>query len=215
MIKKIVESLIILLAIFLHLLLPYKRKKKISKFWEKLYSHWISMDIGYVGKHVIIGRLRFFQGGKYISIGNNTCIGKESILTAWDEYKNEKFTPIITIGDNCSIGEFVHITACHNIIIGNGVLTGRYVYISDNSHGDNSMKQLEERPIERSLSVKGSVVIEDDVWIGDKVCILSGVHIGRGSVIAANAVVTHDVPAFSIVGGVPAKILKYNKCIHS
>lgn len=60
---------------------------------------------------------------------------------------------------------------------------------------------------------KGDVIIDEDVWIGSNVVVLSGVHIGRGSVIAAGAVVTKDVPAYSIVGGVPAKLIKmrFNK----
>lgn len=56
---------------------------------------------------------------------------------------------------------------------------------------------------------KGPIIIDDDVWIGYKATILSGVHIGQGAVIAAGAVVTKDVPAYSIVGGVPAKVIKF------
>jgi serine acetyltransferase len=56
---------------------------------------------------------------------------------------------------------------------------------------------------------KGNIVIDDDVWIGYGVTILSGVHIGQGAVVAAGAVVTKDVPPYAIVGGVPAKIIKY------
>lgn len=56
---------------------------------------------------------------------------------------------------------------------------------------------------------KGDIVIEDDVWIGYGATILSGVHIGQGAVIAAGAVVTKDVPPYAIVGGVPAKVIKY------
>ena len=58
-------------------------------------------------------------------------------------------------------------------------------------------------------TTKGDIVIADDVWIGYRCTILSGVHIGQGAVVAAGSVVTKDVPAYAIVGGVPAKIIKY------
>lgn len=56
---------------------------------------------------------------------------------------------------------------------------------------------------------KGDIVVDDDVWIGYRATIMSGVHIGQGAVVAAGAVVTKDVPPYAIVGGVPARILKY------
>ena len=56
---------------------------------------------------------------------------------------------------------------------------------------------------------KGDIVINNDVWIGFRSTIMSGVHIGQGAVVAAGAVVTKDVPPYAIVGGVPAKIIKY------
>lgn len=56
---------------------------------------------------------------------------------------------------------------------------------------------------------KGNIIIEDDVWIGYRAIIMSGVKIGQGAVVAAGAVVTKDVPAYSIVGGIPAKVIKY------
>lgn len=59
-----------------------------------------------------------------------------------------------------------------------------------------------------SLFSKGDVTIGDNVWIGDKATVLPGVTIGDGAVIAANTVVTHDVPAYSVVGGNPARIIK-------
>lgn len=148
------------------------------------------------------------MGEKYISIGKGTTINKGCILTAWDQYGEQTFTPSISIGDNCCIGEHAHITACKEIMIGNNILTGRRIYISDNAHGNSSIDEIDIPPIKRPLSVKGSVIIEDNVWIGERVCILSGVHIGKGAIIAANAVVTHDVPAYHIVGGIPAKIIK-------
>lgn len=129
-------------------------------------------------------------------------------INAWDKYKGFDYTPIIEIGDNCQFGPYTHITCCNKIIIGNGVLTGSNVIISDNNHGSLTKEDINLEPRMRMLTTKGSVVIEDNVWIGDKVAILSGVHIGENSIVASNSVVTHDVPAFSIVGGAPARIIK-------
>ena len=56
---------------------------------------------------------------------------------------------------------------------------------------------------------KGDIIVDDDVWIGYGATIMSGVHIGQGAVVAAGAVVTKDVPPYAIVGGVPAKVIKY------
>ena len=61
----------------------------------------------------------------------------------------------------------------------------------------------------KEAASKGDIIVDDDVWIGQNAIILSGVHIGQGSVIAAGAVVSKDVPAYAIVGGVPAKVIKY------
>lgn len=148
------------------------------------------------------------QGYQYIQIGKNTRILKGLILTAWDKYESQTFTPSIEIGDNCNIGEFCHISACKLIRIGNNLLTGRYVYISDNSHGNCSLEEVNIHPSKRKLHIKGPVIIGNNVWIGERVCILSGVTIGDGAIIAANSVVTHDVPPLTVVGGVPAKIIK-------
>jgi acetyltransferase-like isoleucine patch superfamily enzyme len=155
----------------------------------------------------VIGKNCFLLGGKYIEIGDHTFIGRHGVVTCWDNYMKEKFTPSIKIGNNCYIGEYCHITSINSIIIGNEVLTGRRVTITDNSHGRSLPEEMDIPPVKRKLYSKGKVVIEDNVWIGDKVSILAGVRIGKGAIIAANAVVTKDVPAYSVVGGVPAKII--------
>ena len=123
-------------------------------------------------------------------------------------YKNQKFFPNINIGDNCNIGQFTQITSCEKITIGNGLLTGKYVLISDNSHGGLSLDEALIVPNERELKSKGEIVIGNNVWIGDKATILGGVHIGDNVIIAANAVVTKDFPSNCMIAGVPAKIIK-------
>lgn len=118
--------------------------------------------------------------------------------------------PVLIIGDDCNFGAFTHITCSNKIIIKNNLLSGKWVTISDNNHGNTDLDSLSIHPIEREIVSKGSVIIEDDVWIGDKVTILSNVVIGKGAVVAANSVVTKSVPSYSVVAGNPAKIIKKN-----
>jgi acetyltransferase-like isoleucine patch superfamily enzyme len=85
-------------------------------------------------------------------------------------------------------------------MIGNNVAVGNYTLVMDTDFhavGDHT------KPGECS-----PVVIEDDVWLGARVTVLKGVHIGRGAVVAAGAVVTRDVPPYTLVGGVPAKVIR-------
>lgn len=166
--------------------------------------------IGYVGEGVTLGKdLRLQgEGSKNISIGNYTSLGEHVVLGCWSELFGKKYNPTLKIGEHSSIGDYVQISAVKEVTIGNGVLTGKFVYISDNNHGTTDFEELKLRPLDRDLYVKGPVHIGDNVWIGDKVTILSGVTVGEGAVIAANAVVTKDVPPYTVVGGVPARILK-------
>lgn len=83
--------------------------------------------------------------------------------------------------------------------------------ITDNGHGDTDYETLQQVPINRRLHSKGDVTIGNNVWIGDKATILPAVTIGDGAVIAANSVVTKDVPAYSVVAGNPAKVIKQVK----
>lgn len=145
---------------------------------------------------------------KYFSIGEGTCFGKMAVLTAWDQYEDEYFTPEVVIGENCNFGDYLHLTCINKIYIGKNVLTGRWVTISDNSHGETDNNTLQIPPIKRKLSCKGPVEIGNNVWIGDKATVLSGVKIGDGAVIAANAVVTKDIPPYSVAAGIPAKIIR-------
>lgn len=93
-------------------------------------------------------------------------------------------------------------------MIGKNVLTGRWITIVDNAHGDFNSAMINIAPIHRPLYIKGEVQIDDNVWIGDKVTIVSGVKIGQNSIIGANSVVTKNIPANCIAGGNPAKIIK-------
>lgn len=209
------RNLKIVVKMFMHfvsIIYTYDMYKKYKWLQRILFNEWIKHFVGFLGDGSSIAPGIEFQGSgqRNIHIGNNTFIAEKCILGCWTKYASIKYSPRIVIGENCSIGEYNHFTSINEIMIGNGVLTGRYVYISDNNHGDCEYNTLLQQPSKRELVSKGPVHIGNNVWIGDKVSILSGVNIGDGAVIAANAVVTKDVPSYSVVGGIPAKIIKQN-----
>lgn len=177
---------------------------------EIIYHKIISKKLGSVGKGSVIVRPCFLQGGalKEIHIGENTRIQSHCVLECWNKFGNQNFEPTITIGSNCKIGEYSHITACNRIIIGDGALVGRFTLITDNSHGSLSLENSNIPPIKRELVSKGEIVIGNNVWLGDKVTICGGVHIGDNVIIGANSVVTKDIPSNSMAAGVPAKVIK-------
>ena len=149
-------------------------------------------------------------GEECITIGEGTHIGEQCILTAWKSTcAGGNFHPEILIGKGCCFGEYNHITSTNKIVIGDNLLTGRWVTITDNSHGETEYDTLQQPPLMRMVTSKGPVIIGSNVWIGDKATILPNVTIGDGAVIAANSVVTKDVPAYSVVAGNPAGVIKF------
>ena len=207
--KKTLSSVVKLV----HFIWPANLLCRINAVMFEIITTWRSLKIrecrGQIGNNVQV------TGGDYITIGKNTYISNFCILTAWCRYgyTDQTFKPRITIDEECSIGEYNHISSINEVKIGKGTLTGRWVTITDNSHGDyhnieNNISYLSKKPISRDMFSKGAVIIGENVWIGDKATILPGVTIGSGAIIGANSVVTKDVPTFSIACGNPAKIIK-------
>ena len=154
---------------------------------------------------VCIEKLGCFTGLRYIEIGAHSDIQRLTYLTAW---AIDFSLPIIKIGCDCHIGAFNHITCANKIVIGDGFVSGKWVTITDNSHGDTRLTSMLIPVSKRPIKSKGPVIIGKNVWVGDKVTILPNVTIGDGAIIAANSVVTNDVPAYSVVAGNPAVIIK-------
>ena len=183
----------------------------LSFYLNRLLQICTINDFRHCSKGVAFQQVDSLNGARLITIGKGTCFERHLNLSA----KNTSFSPNglkktnkITIGSNCYFGSFNHITATNNIKIGDNVLTGKFVTITDNSHGDTDIDSLKLKPIDRPIVSKGPVKIGNNVWIGDKATILPNVTIGDGAVIAANAVITKDVPAYSVAAGNPARIVK-------
>lgn len=190
--------------------LPYRVFVALNYIYGLVKSKLLVASFLTHGNNIFLGRIGKLKNPHFICVGNNVIFGDYIFLTAWSVGTNN---PRLVIGDNCSFGAFNHISSSNSVIIGNNVLTGKYVTIVDNCHGDSTLTDLTQPPTQRPIRSKGPVVIEDDVWIGDKATILQNVKLGKGSVIAANAVVTMDVPPYSVAAGVPAKIIKLNKYV--
>ena len=148
------------------------------------------------------------SGGKAIKIGKNFTCREGLRLEAVEKYNNQIFCPQIIIHDEVDVGTDCHIGSICKVEIGENVLMGSKVYITDHNHGYIERYEKDIPPFARELYSKGEVNIGKNVWIGDGVVIMPGVSIGEGAIIGANAVVTKDVPPFCVVAGVPAKILK-------
>lgn len=143
-----------------------------------------------------------------ICIGRNTHIRGELLVYPYDGN--------IVIGDDCYIGEGTRIWSEKNIVIGNRVLIAHNVDIHDcNDHPmelrarHQHFEEIVKIGFSKKFDLKGAPIsIEDDVWIGFGACILKGVTIGRGAVIAAHSIVTKDVPAYSVVGGKASVVIR-------
>lgn len=131
-------------------------------------------------------------------------IGKKSTIHMWSNFF---YPPNISIGEDTIIGDHAFLDGRAPLSIGNHVDIASSVMIYNSEHdiNDEYFRSREEK-----------VTIEDYVFIGPRVIILPGVHIAKGAVIAAGAVVTKDVTAYSIVAGIPAKVIgeRTNKNLH-
>lgn len=182
----------------------------VSKYTKLLYPQIIKYSLSKPYPRILfLGRKVNLVGSKYIVLGNRVKIDSYSTISTWNSIK---YNPSLQIGDGTEIGAFAHITCINKVSIGRNVLIGKFVTITDNSHGCNTYVELDIPPSKRELYSKGEVIIEDNVWIGDKVTILPNIKIGKGAIIGANSVVTKDVPPFVIACGNPLRtinILKY------
>jgi maltose O-acetyltransferase len=120
--------------------------------------------------------------------------------------KNCSFSSALEIGDNSGIGRDCNLSG--KVIIGSNVMMGPHCYFVTVNH------QYDRIDIPMNLqgnTEENPIIIGDDVWIGASCIFLPGVHVGTGCIVGAGSVVTKDVPDYAIVGGNPAKIIKYRK----
>ena len=164
--------------------------------WRRLLTsagwRWQTNGLVFFGPHLQlqIGRQGTIRFGRFVWIG--------------DETKIRCHEGVVEIGDKTVIGQECTISAYQRVQIGEQcVIADRAMFI-DFDHGIAEV----ERPIRVQGIYKRDTVVGSNVWIGYGACVLRGVRVGDNSVIGTNAVVTKDVPANAVVGGVPAKVIR-------
>ena len=175
----------------------------------------------FVGRRVQIFHARHLHLGRSVTIEDDVRIDALSREGVWlgDNVSIGRFTMIeatgllrllgkgVRIGANSNLGDYNYVGGVGGVTIGENVLIGQFVSF----HPQNHVIDDPNRPIKEQGTTEVGIVVEDDVWIGARVTVLDGVHIGRGAVIASGAVVTRDVPPYAVVGGVPARVIKWRR----
>lgn len=158
-----------------------------------------------VGKNLLLKRYSHInalsKGG--VIIGDNFSLGEYAIIECTGVLRN--MGESIEIGNNVGINHYCYIGVRGKISIGDNVIFGPRVSVFSENHN----YLMQDVPIKYQGEKRQNTTIGSDVWLGANSVILAGVTIGDGAIIAAGAVVNKDIPPLAIVGGVPAKIIKY------
>lgn len=185
-----------------------KVHNKLREWANRLYTRMVRGSFGAMGKDCLI-MLPFKSGNAAdVFLGDNVTICGGAWIDCFRKYYDKDWQPRLEIGDGTYIGHRSHIMAVGEMKIGKNVLVSDKVYISDNLHGfEDVAQQIMSQPLKHA-----PVTIEDEVWLGENVCVLPGVVIGRHSVIGSNAVVAKSIPPYSVAVGSPAKVIRrYNE----
>lgn len=153
---------------------------------------------------------------RHVSFGESCNLGQGVVLAPLDHVGNQKYPSRIKIGNRVHFGAFDRIASMNEVIIEDDVLFAAFVHVTDHSHDYRDVT----KPVNKQgVFSKGPVVIKKGAWLAFGCHILSGVTVGENSVVAANAVVTKDVPPYSVVAGNPARVVsrfnfEQNKWVH-
>ncbi len=155
----------------------------VVELYRLFFSHR-KRKFGYIGKNVRVIPPLSIDAPQNVFLHDNTKIEKGTISATIGKFIMKK-------GAAAAEGLSVH-TGNHMMVVGKFYRT-----------------VTNEDKLKSGLSFDSDVVVEEDVWIGCNVTLLSGAHLGRGSIIAAGAVVSKDIPPYAVAGGVPAKVIKF------
>lgn len=206
--KTFIKNIIHLFSYIVSYIFNFKILVAINYLIDNVYSYSVKRSLLYAGKSFRVGFSAVIIGNKHINIGNGFFSHKRLRMEAITKYGNQSFNPQINIGDNVIINYDCHIGCINKIEIGNNVLIASRVFITDHFHGKIDYSELITPPTKRHLHSKGGIIIKDNVWIGEGAVILPNVTLGKNVIVGANSVVTKSFEENSVIGGIPAKLIR-------
>ena len=182
---------------------------KVNYFFASNFMWYVKKkNFKYVGKNSFVGLGLIVRNPINIRIGDDFYAEDNFRIETYSKYGIYTYSPQLIIKNNVAFGYRCHLGCINKIEINENCLFGSNIYISDHFHGEISEMELMVIPLERKLFSKGPIIIGKNCWIGDNVCIMPNVKIGDNVIVGANSVITSDIPANSVVAGVPARLIK-------
>ena len=177
----------------------------LHRFWvrarDKAFSLAASGGFHSFGSNSVIQLPARFKNPHRIAIGSGVFVG----AGAWLQVLDADGGVALEIGDGASIAEGCVLSTAGSVRLGTKVSFARNVYVADHSH---RYEDTTRPSLEQGITDVQPVAIGDWAWLGENVMVMPGVRIGRGAVIAANSVVSRDIPDFSVAAGAPARIVR-------
>ena len=184
--------------------------QRCSILWRNLYSAYIRHQFRQCGELKLGSTQLHLFGLRYMEFGDQVEMHFNARVQCIDYFQptDQHFKPRLILHDHVVVQAMCHIGCIDRVEIGEWSTMGARCYITDHTHGGTSREELLLPPRKRPLVSRGPVKIGKYVHLGEGVCVMPGVTIGDYSVIGAGAVVTRDIPPFSVAVGSPAKVIK-------
>jgi lipopolysaccharide O-acetyltransferase len=179
----------------------------LARLKARAFTAFLTPSFGSVGSGITVcPPLRHANLG-WVHLGDRVVINRDCWIHTLSPAQGQP-PPKLVIGAGCGIGMGSTLSAAREVRLGQKVMLARNVYVSDHAH---AFRDVSIPIMDQGIDEVSPVAIEDFTWLGQNVCVLPGVRIGKHCVVGANSVVTGDLPDYSVAVGAPARVVRrYN-----